>query len=344
METYISKRLQTIELLADQAGEAVDHEQLLDNEVRAKLLHEDFGVLPTIGCEVEVKWSTLFPDLAEEFFGPKDDLGRFERRYDDLSPASQQELDAMCCLLDQQLKPKYEATKEMGVPAGSDAYWEFANNPTYLWETLAYEVSLLMKLGLIPEGYEHSLHVTLGGMSVEGGGMCMVLSGVELLTISPERILLATQGNRLGTNTAWARRGDDGIRQRLAGSLALEQEVGTELRTLTTASPDQLAMTLSTAQILSAVLAAFRRRKDTAHQPTQALAGLWPVYRSELKALWEHNDLPAASWGPPTKNLAAWEKWAGCLAAREVNSSTEHQFGEFIQEITQDAKQILGQF
>lgn len=104
---------------------AIDIEGLAAKEDRAKTIHENHGILPTIGCEVEVKWSTLFPALATEFFGAQDELGRFEWQYTDLSPQKQQEIDSLCLELDAELKPAYAATVEAGIPAGNDAYWEF---------------------------------------------------------------------------------------------------------------------------------------------------------------------------------------------------------------------------
>lgn len=69
--------------------------------------------------------------------------------------------------------------------------------------------------------------------------MCLVLSGLELAYGSANRILLATQANRYGGSSAWARRGVDGIRTRSSGFLQLGQTVATELRTLGVSSPKE---------------------------------------------------------------------------------------------------------
>ena len=92
MSEAIESRLRPIM----QLGEQIDIEYLRASESEAKYLHETYGILPTIGCEVEVKWSTHFPELARKYFGEQDEFGRFEHRFKDLPTERQQELDKLC--------------------------------------------------------------------------------------------------------------------------------------------------------------------------------------------------------------------------------------------------------
>jgi hypothetical protein len=297
---------------------------LEQQERRAKRVHKLYGILPTIGCEIEVKWSSLFPEVANEYFGPYDELGRPTLRYDDLSAERQTEIDDLSLVLDATLKPKYEEVAAHGIPAGADAYWEFANRPTYHCDTLATEVRLLYAAGLIPDGNEHSLHITVGGVMSDGGGPALVLSALELMHVSPARIIAATLPNKYGTSTSWARRGNDGIRSRGRGFMQLGLQSGTELRSLTSSNPIGTQTVLEDAQLLSAVLLAYRHRYEEAlPDDVTALGRLWPGFRQELTGLWKERNLKVESWGPPHKNPTAWLGWAACLEARANPDSQE---------------------
>lgn len=333
-----TSRLASIEWLQGQTGLDVDLSGLEHQEQQAQLLQAQ-GVLPTIGCEVEVKWSSLFPELAREYFGEPDELGRLPVRFQDLPESRQREFDEKCTELDRTFKPRYEATERAGIPKGNDAFWEFANAPTYHWQTLATEVGQLMQGEFIPEGHDHSFHITLGGVAAEGGGMSLILSGLELLEVTPERIMVAVEGNRLGTRTAWDRRGADGVRNR-ANNLALGETTATELRTLTVKNQQQVETLLSTAQTLTVVLAAYRSRA-TGRVP--ALVQLWPEYRSALRSLWEARGLPVESWGKPQNNPTPWLGWAACLSARnEVGSLEEHTIGVMREIVTEATDTLKG--
>jgi len=334
-------RLEPIAYLQAQTGAEVEWEKLQTHELAAKRLHETYDIVPTIGCEVEVKWSSLFPDLARQYFGEQDELGRFERKYADLPLDQQEALDAACVPLDAELKPKFEATKAAGIPQGKDAYWEFANAPTYAWQTLSQEVALLMDHGLIPPGNNHSLHVTVGGVNSLGGGPNLVLAGLELAFVPPERIILATYGNKLGTNSSWARRGQDGLSARSAGMLALGQHQASEFRTLVAETPENVSQTLFTAQSLSSILLAFRRRHELPQEPVQELACLWPQYRKILMNVWEERGLPVSSWGSPVKNPEPWLGWAECLSRRHEESSIEAAAVIAIDKVCDKAEQLL---
>lgn len=341
MNESINLRLEPIRQLAAESQLEIDDSLLHTNEQGARELYDQVPVIPTIGCEVEVKWSTLFPDLAHHYFGEQDDLGGFERKYADLNDELREQLNGVTNLLDAELKPKFEATRAAGIPAGSDAYWEFANAPCYSWTTLATEVGVLMRSGLIPTGYNHSLHVTLGQVEPTGGGMAMVLSGLELMYVQPERILTATRENNLGTATAWARRGEDGIRGRSVATLALGHTVATELRTMTVSDEEEAGNIFHDSQILAGILTAFRKRKGATKDEIHELASLWPVYRNTVKEVWREYDLPAASWGAPRKQPEYWKRWADVLRNRDTVGSVEHAAIHDIRQITDTADNLV---
>ena len=336
IESTNASRLESIIWLADKNGADVDVDTLLTNEQH---MQSDTltGIVPTIGCEVEVKWSSLFPEIAKNYFGEPDERGVYPRRYADLSTEEKYSLDEVCRKEDEVLKSRFAETELAGIPTGADAYWEFANKPTYSWKTLATEVSLLMQSGLIPNGYEHSLHVTLGGVSPKGGGVCLLLSGLELMYVPAGRIEDAITPSRYGTNQSWARRGTDGIRQRYAGELLLDQTVASELRTLTVSSPEQATSTLRAAQVLGSILLSYRNREDRQTLVTERLSPLWEEFRAVLYELWDQRALPRESWGTPRLKPEMWQLWAHSLRLRSEEDTLEHETVQRLQSIVEYA-------
>ncbi len=341
MSEVVGTRLSPIKWLAETYDLPANLSAVHADESTAKRLHETYDLPPTIGCEIEVRRSTLYPEVVERYFGQPDEFGRYALGYSDLSPEAQKELDAECAVFDDVLKPQYKATQANGIPAGNDAYWEFAHEPTYSWRTLATETDLLFKSGLIPEGYDHSLHVTLGGIAQKGGGPCLILSGLELMNVPPERILSATVPNKYGAHTSWARRGTDGLRTRNSGELQLNQVEATEMRTLTAQTAQDTVETLRTAQVLATVLKAYRVRHETPENTVQSIAGLWPGFRSLMRTLWERRGLPIESWGSPHRNPGPWRGWAECLARREDTNSLEHETIADIHKVVAKAEEYI---
>ncbi|MEO8862984.1 MAG: hypothetical protein ABI354_01545 [Candidatus Saccharimonadales bacterium] len=338
---YANARLESIEMLALQRGQSIDIAELTEIENRTANLNNAHGMPPTIGCEVEVKWSSLHPALAHKYFGEQDEYGRFEHRFMELPADKRKELSQLYRRIDTTALPAYEKTVSAGVPKGNDAYWEFANSPTYSWQALAAEVGILMDSGLIPTGHEHSLHITLGDVDPIGGGMALVLSGLELVHVSSSRITASTLGNRIGIDSGWARKGDDGIRRRPASEIALGHEVATELRTLTVSSTKNAAIILSDAQALTTVLQAFRKRRSDDSPIVQELAGLWPEYRDLLNDLWSRSELPAEGWGKPYLQPNNWNKWSAVIGSRNDEGSLAYQAIEQIDNITATARFVV---
>jgi hypothetical protein len=334
-------RLEPIKYLSDTYQVAVDCETLAHQEQEAKRKHDAYGILPTIGSEVEVKLSAVNPDVMHEFFGQPDAYGRYAHTYDDLPTEQKTAFDIVCKAFERQRLPAYHAAWQAGIPKGKDAFWEFANSPAYDWRTLAAEIELLFSSGLVPADVEHSLHVTLGGVDPQGGGMCLVLSGLELLFVTPERIAGATDYHYTDKRSGWARRGEDGLRKRSGLELRLGKSVATEFRTLTVTTPETASTILQTAQMLSSILLAFRHRHEAKQPTVQSIASLWPLYRQELKNLWTHRNLPAESWGPPHDHPAPWLGWAACLQRRKDSTSPEADLVGFIKELTSFSQQLI---
>ncbi len=335
-------RLGSIAWLAENLQAPVDIESLRLQEVWARRVHDMYGILPTIGCEVEVALSALQPDLCHNYFGEPNALGRFPKRYDELPFNRQREFDERYEAFCTSWRPRYQATVEAGIPRGKDAYWEFANLPTYHWETLATELDFLFRRQLIPEGFEHSLHVTVGGVDLAGGGMSLVISGLELLHVSPQRILAATaEGRRANRHGAWAVRGIEGLRLRNGDQLELNEVTATELRTLAVSSAQQAKHILYTTQVLSTILLAYRKRHEASQSTTQELATLWAPFTAIIKDVWSAKGLPAEPWGTPQHYPAYWQRWAECLRDRGLPSTLEAKAADSIESLIYYAATLL---
>ena len=118
--------------------------------------YEPMPDVPTIGCEIEVPWQAELP-MAE---------GRLlaENGYYKLPADEQRRLDALFSAIEAERYPAYEATRAAGYPKREDAFWEFALDPARHYETLAREISALYRCGLLKEGFEYPLHITLADL------------------------------------------------------------------------------------------------------------------------------------------------------------------------------------
>lgn len=338
MNYSAENRVSTLESLAEPYGLVIDAEKIIAEETQAFRLNRTCTLPPTIGCEIEVKHSTVFPELFSKYFGDKEET---QRVFYDLSEDEKEAFGAELKELSFPLMPGYEATRYYGIPKGKDCFWEFANKPTYSYRTLATEVDLLYKAGLIPANHEHSLHVTFGNMAPAGGGMALILSGLELCFVQPERIEQATKYHHTDKRSTWARRGLDGVRKRTGMELRLGATIATEFRTLTVSSSTQAKDIFRTGQALASVLVAFRQRGQADNAIIQDLGKQWPEYRSLIKGLWERRELPAESWGSPSENREKWMGWAACLEVRDDPGTLESKVVQAIAEVTDYIEPLL---
>lgn len=334
----VNQRIKPIHWLLERTESAVDLHEIKILEAHALSRYECSATIPTIGCEIEVKWSSLFPETAEGFFGPRNEQGELTRRHMQLSTAEQRMFNEIWQMQDDCMRPLYEATENAGIPRGGDAYWEFANAPAYHWKTLASEVSLLFQCGLIPSGHEHSLHITLGGIENKTGGPAYIISALELLHGSANRILEATRTNLKMSGTSWGRRGKDGLRSRSSDVLSFGQQHGVEMRTLSTNSSAHATDSLRSAQILGSILLAYRSRESNAHSE---VAKLWLPFRNALNTLWQETGLPIQSWGAPHSNAALWEQWTHCIESKNQAYSASRYCVDSIEDYINQAEQLL---
>lgn len=320
-------RLHPIQWLAEQAQTEIDIDQLRAGEDRAQEIQAEFKVLPTIGCEVEVSWASLHPDLMEEFFSdldPNKTYTTLKAMVRDLDPERRKEFEQQKAEADAVTAPLYQATTANGIPKGKDPHWEFANKPTYSWPVLAKEIDLLMDAGLIPEGRQHAMHVTLGGVSVDGYGPQIILPGLELLGVSGGRISAATKSKM----HSWARRNthSGGVRGRLEASLELDQPGATEFRTLATAKPEDHRTIFQAAQMLGTVLLSHRSGADAQNAGVIEIGKQWQGYRDTMTDLWDARGLPTDNtWSSPYDNPEVWLGWAECLDRRNQQDSPEQK-------------------
>ena len=337
----LSYRLKPLEMLSHEYGVDVDVDGLMEFENSAHEVRSRTGCLPTIGCEVEIKWSSIFPDIALEYFGEPDKYGKYSTRYVDLSKDRQNELDSLCKELDEEMKPRYEATLEAGIPVGDDAYWEFANSPTFSYRTLSKEVDLLKSGGLIPAGQNHSLHVTLGDLSTKGGGVSLILTALEVMYANPTRIEEAVFANRFGGASSWARRGRDGVRSRHVNDLALDAVEACELRTLSVRDESNVDDIFGFSQLFGAVLLGYRIRSHRSTEMANDLSLLWPKIRSLSREAILSADLPYESWGMPHRNKQKWMTWAEYISHRDHPDSHVGDIITELKSIEDKARQII---
>lgn len=330
--------------LAEQTGEdALEIDRVSEREQAARVTHERLGILPTIGCEVEVSWAALHPDLISQYFSdldPSKTYSTMSQMIRDLPAARREEFVAHRKEVDAANNERYLKTIEIGIPRGKDPYWEFANAPAYAWSTLAKEVDLLMDAQLIPLETQHPMHITLGGVSTKGGGPQIILPGLELLGVAPERIEGATKC----TSYSWAQRESSkgGVRERQTYNIGLGQKIATEFRTLTTAKHEDHQTMLRAAQMLGAVLLCRRSACDEQDAAVIEIGGLWSEYRDIMVELWNSNDLPSDdSWGVPSVNPDVWLAWAECLARKTQIGTQEQQAVQAIRGIVDAAENVL---
>jgi hypothetical protein len=95
---------------------------------------------------------------------------------------------------------------------------------------------------------------------------------------------------------SWARRGNDGIRERPSRDLELGSQVASEMRSLTANSSVHTTEVLRSAQMLGALLLTYRRPDSKIPSGIVSIKELWPEFRDSLKQLWTARGLPSSSW------------------------------------------------
>ncbi len=178
----------------------------------------------SIGVEIEVPWSSYFPDLWEKY-------RLAELRVGDLPPSELDALQADCFEIEKILLPRLQATVECGIPRGNDRYWEFAFRPVYETSLLARQVELLTQAGLLPRDKRHSLQVTIGGIA-PCRSLYYLAMVLELFHVDPSRVRSGIAKRQQIIHSGWMRKGRAGIHRKEADELEAGAQVASELRLL----------------------------------------------------------------------------------------------------------------
>lgn len=183
----------------------------------------------TVGIEVEVPFSSFFPDLWAAY-------GLDRRHMGDLSPQERQALSTACTLLEDDLCPRLFKTTECGIPRGADRYWEFAHRPVADARILVEQVRLLTAAGLLPRDKPHSLHVTLGNLP-RTESLYHLTMLAEAMFVDPHRITrgidqVAMRASRQELLAGWGKKGSSGLYEKPGAELEGGSAVGVEIRVL----------------------------------------------------------------------------------------------------------------
>lgn len=238
----------------------------------------------SIGIEVEVPWSSYFPDLWTHFRMDK-------RRIADMPADELQELNRLCAAREKHLLPRLQATVGCGIPRGNDRYWEFAFPPVHTAEILVEQVSILTDAGLLPRNRKHSLHVTLGGLKP-----CRALYYLSMLLelefVDPQRIRDGIAQQQQAIYTGWARKGRAGIFLKGADDLQAGAAHAAELRILQLPrSTEEFSRLMGIVQWGANAIA-----DVIAGRPTEAAASWAEIERACTAALLSQG-LPDTNWG-----------------------------------------------
>jgi hypothetical protein len=293
----------------------VDFEALRAQEFGA---HEQ---VPTIGAEIEIPWSARFPEFSGLVFAGGS--------YSNLGPSDRQRFSVLCDELDARVVPMYEAVTRMGVPRdGNQKFWEFAHSPVRHHETLATEISLLARGGLLPEGYELPLHVTLGGLSGGSGGYFVQMMAEIVGGTTAERIR-APIGDMPIYDRKWARKAHDGLKERKSFELR-GTNCGFEMRTFVFDSVRQASRVIRASQLLAVSLAEHRNRaQNKPHH--QCLADEWQVAVGAVKEVESIGIQVSQPWQGPAENAEIWSRYAEFLEPGGNNRDLKQHISNAVQ-------------
>lgn len=244
------------------------------------------GTVP-IGLEIEVKFSSYFPDLWNEF-----DLEK--RGFGGLSKAESDSFSEKCTELEKDLLPKLRSTILAGVPRGNDRYWEFALDPAHDVSLLVEQVELLSEGGVLPRDRRHSLQITVGDLRATPDVYYLAML-LELQTIDAERIAYGIEQTSKTIYTGWARKGRSGVFEKDALDLKNGSTVACELR------PLQLPLNRADFQrlMLDVSWAANAIAAKQGVRPLVDSEGLdrWNAFVGQAKQALHDHGLPDRNWG-----------------------------------------------
>jgi len=251
---------------------------------------EQFANNPTMGIEIEMSWTQVFPELAAQWEDQDvrpSQLDKDSREYKLFSKSYNK--------LDKNLKPILEEIENVIPRVGRDAYWEFSFLPSkHIGVTMA-ELQTLYDARILREGVPYATHMTVATIDNDRDAFAF-LCGLELSGGStPDRIKSAVTSSR----GSWARKGKGGLMKRQPYELIGKDTEGYEFRTLVASSMQQMSSLLLTARDLATMYG---------QDPVA-----WKQYRSYIESFLKDNDLELMSWENIKFTQAPWLKYAELL-------------------------------
>jgi hypothetical protein len=244
-----------------------------------------------LGLEVEVRYHAYFPSIYDRYLR--------NSAYAELSVADQAALTEETTAAERRLLPILESTVACGIPRGADRYWEFALPPATDPALIAGMLVVLRHAGAIPEGYRHSLQITLGGLPATPA-VSMLLMALELFHGRPARVQEASMTFTHTSGRRWEKKGQGGVHQKAARDLVGGFNVASELRSLEL--PDSES---GIEDLLMDVAAAAEIIQRMNHHDAAATR-IWQSFASGAGAALAAHGLPGGIWRKPHHDPATW--------------------------------------
>jgi len=200
------------------------------------------------------------------------------------------------------LKEKYKQTKKLGMPAGTDQFWEFASEPANYPTTLARETQALIEMNLIPKEYrKFPLHVTIGGVTFLHENDFLKENNTHLLARVLDATAWETDAERLiapykDKNSDWtSHRAESGIRERNLDQIKQQEgikiERAVEFRTMQMQSLFGLERYLGSIYYLGSALKAYQN-PDKSDPTVKKLSKVWRQFAGRSDELFSKINLP----------------------------------------------------
>lgn len=270
----------------------------------------------SIGMEIEVPWSSYFPDLWSKY-------GLAGRRISALDPQDLKSLTDECSVIEESLLPKLRQTIACGIPRGNDRYWEYAFRPVHDTALLVEQVQLLTAAGLLPRDKKHALHITVGGIP-RCTSLYYLSMLLELEFVDPKRIQHGVELTKNTIYTGWARKGLAGILQKQAHELEGGCLVASEIRMLQLPCTDlEFSRLMDTFQWGANAIYDIRQGEDT------EAADQWRSFEASAVSILKKHGLPNSNWMKEGVQYEIWDRFCAAMPAmRDELRSCKDAFQE----------------
>lgn len=256
---------------------------------------------PLIGLEIEVKWSSFFPDLAAKYFADG-------RTYMDLAPDEIRCLTEAMKEVEGAVYDKLNLGLEAGLLRGKDRWWEHVLPATTEPEVVIDIISVMTEVGLLPHG-QHALHLTVGSVR-HSKDLYFALLAMELMASDSSRILSGFHRTHDNLVAGWAKKGRAGIFVKKDWDLKHEAEA-VELRTVYLDNRPGDAYK----SFITLAYKACKAVADIQHQVESNQTHAFRIFRDAATAELIAHGLPNCNWEKPHQNPDVWRKFAGSLAS-----------------------------